>query len=210
MTEEEMVRAVGSDRRRIYSEEVVDEAIKMYESGLMPKEIAKKTGILPGTISGFLCKKGVKAKTHCTSTDMLRAKNLHESGLSNSEIAKKIGCRPETVGNWLETMGIERKKESTRKAKLTAIDLYKSGCEASEISESLGYTRDTIYKWLRLEGIPTHRPARRVIPDEVKKACVQMFRDGHTLREVAEKYGVSIVSVREWARKEEEGNGQEL
>jgi len=139
------------------------------------------------------------------STDVGTLRRLYvDEGLSLAAMAVRLGVVAQTVHNWLVAGGVPRRPSP---GKLRAdiddgeiIRLYtQAGHTAVEIAEQLGCSTSLVYGRLARRGVVRRPRAPRRRPGPTALELGHLYGDcGLSLREVAERYGVSTRAVRGW------------
>jgi len=128
-----------------------------------------------------------------------RLKELYVSGVPLAEIARRLGVHLSTVHYWRRKLGLRRGSGGGRGRRWTKkeLDFIKSNASKltdKEMARCLGRTAEAVkFKRLRL-GI---RRQRRVDKELFKN----LYRQGLTAREIAEKLNVDIKTVYLWGTK---------
>lgn len=95
-----------------WTDEVVDDVVRLYESGLSCSKIGDRYHCSWMTIERRLKERSVKLRGKGSSTDALipQIMELHKQGLSDYEIASELGIGRYAVGYRLQKAGIHRGK----------------------------------------------------------------------------------------------------
>lgn len=127
-----------------------------------------------------------------------KAAELYKSGLTLEEVGKRLGVSHVTIHRDVTEMGLRMrpsgpKVEPGRRAE--AARLYRDGLTLREVGERLGVTADIVLRDLKSLGIKRRRPGpasgERPEFKHRNDAMRAMRKDGATLREIGEVFGVS-------------------
>lgn len=161
-----------------------EEKVKTYAlNGLSAKEIAIKLNYKDTTeIYRVLRKQGIKITGKNPSRNASRnaeIRTLYVEGWTTSTLAEKYGLSTSSIRNICE--GLIKHPKAT-----LGIELIKEGYTAKEITEICGYSRvDSVYTLAKSHGLKVQKANARIY-----EQMRQYKAEGHSMREVAEKFGV--------------------
>ena len=147
-----------------------------------------------------------------TTADVYKVCDMYKGGHTIVDCAKAVGCTYRTAMVWLTDFGLRKSGKSGRPVKFgedvvdKAVKLYKDGKSAQECAEEIGCRVNAIYEWLRKRQVPVHK---KLFSKDTRKAAIEMRRNGAKLREVAEKYGISMGYVNKLCKSCEKGKSAE-
>jgi transposase-like protein len=93
-----------------------------------------------------------------------------------------------------------------RKDILSAVRLVEEGSARRDVLSQFGCSETTLGEWLRVYGSASyHQNKRKTYSKTEKRAVVQAFTNGMSLKEVSIAYGITSVKlIRDWVRQSEE------
>lgn len=71
-----------------------------------------------------------------------------------------------------------------------------NGMTRDEVAKKYHHSTTTVRKMLERYGISQKQGRKALIPKEQRKECNKLYREGATLKELAEKYKVSAATMR--------------
>ena len=102
-------------------------ALKMYQAGKRPGEIANHFGTSASAVSQFLTRNGLAPKHRKVKPHYGKATQMYADGFSVTEIAEKLGLAVSTLSNYFSAHGIRWDAQRTiaryRQALQNAVDL---------------------------------------------------------------------------------------
>ena len=143
-----------------YSEEVRQEAVRLYRSGMTAKQVAAQMGISTGTVWNCCKEAGVekrRAGSHSPHTAEIKttALKLYADGMSVIKVGAAIDIAPATVWLWCRDAGVIRpslQMPYPTEIRDKVVRLHKAGWPASEIANLMKIHRNTIGNWLNKHG----------------------------------------------------------
>lgn len=182
-------------------DEVRGEIIRLYESGLSMDAIAEKFGIGHETVRSVLAKAGIKSRKRVLS-DVEKAEIVRlyvEEGWSLEKIAKKFGITSGGVLYHLKSMGIDRRPQRlSKEMEEKIVELRRQGKSIRDIVLDLDVSTSVVRRVLGdygVEDIAVSENRSDKIPIEVRKAIVEDYENGLSLKEIMKKYDVSISTI---------------
>jgi hypothetical protein len=119
-------------------------------------------------------------------------------------MAARLGVVAETVHNWLVAGGVPRRPSPAKlRADIDDGDIIqlstRQGHTAAEIAEQLGCSTSLVYGRLACRGVDRRPQAPRRRPGPTAQELSHLYGDcGLSLRDLAERYGVTTRAVRGW------------
>jgi DNA invertase Pin-like site-specific DNA recombinase len=180
----------------------------MYRAGRTLQEIGDEFGVTRERVRQLLRKAGVPTLgwrpevVRKTVTPLLEAKIvlLGKRGLTVPDIAQQTGLPRQSVRTYLAANDVkvpraklQRRPQTIEKAFSIAAD-YRAGLKVAEIAVKHGVDAPHIFRLIRIAGV---KPARMKRASELPaEQIVELYSNGATLQEVADKFGASVTAVR--------------
>lgn len=189
--------------------------MELRAQGLNAEQIGKELFFCGAAIRKKVREAGLSEQYHRMSEKSPFEKNrddireMLESGAKYSEIMSRFGVSQTTVRNWRRALGLPPRPLGGGNSLHLNIDelsrLRKSGKTFVEIGRMVGAAGQTVWSNLVKSGTIEHSgndPRRKFPndPEELDKLRA-LLSDGHTNREIGERYGVNISTVSNWRRK---------
>lgn len=139
--------------------------------------------------------------------------NLHSSGKSHAEIVKITNRSLSTVIKYLKLANVYTDEktiytypsnELSKESIDSIIHAVKSanGKNLTNISEELGISRSTVKKYAILSGVDSLAHVRRNrVFDEIKDDLYKSLKSSSSIKEAAEKMGISSTLIYSWTRR---------
>lgn len=122
-----------------------------------------------------------------TESEIERATVLFDSGETYRTIGKIMGLPDYKVQYYLQKGGLRRNNYITPEEKLKIVDLYSSGMSVNEIAIQYDRSKSAVAKIVKNAGLSTKEP---VVKPEWKPEIIEMYRNGATPLEIAQKFGI--------------------
>lgn len=152
------------------SDDVLDQMVVMYETGLTPKEIGEQLGLSHSAVCRNLKAKGFNVvSAHSVTEDKLDEWiELYESGISINELAAHSGFNRNTISKHLQSRGIVLRSggKDNSSGRVSGdmvkewIAQYKSGAVLKRIAKQYGVSDTTVRNHLKKHGVKM-RPGGR-------------------------------------------------
>ena len=127
--------------------------------------------------------------------DKERAAELYKLGLNDREISDVLDCAHETVRRWRVAEGLPHNYHAATPQELI-LQLYEAGKTDKEICDELGIKAGYLCKWRYRRGLPPNpSPEKRQ-----REERIRMLREGCSVREIAEREGVSQDAIYKWLK----------
>lgn len=182
------------------TDEMVDKWVELYQEGKTQKEIAEKYDVSQSTVSRIFREKGIDfpGQNQKVSEETVDEWiELYQEGLSQYDIAKRYGVDQSSVSWRLRRRGIKSSKVKVTEEMVEEwIDLKENGLSCKEIAEEYDVNRSTVSK--RLKETPEHekmKPGNMKITSDIIDEWVDLYEEGMTQEDIAEKYGVAQSTV---------------
>lgn len=176
----------------------------LYESGMTVQEVATELECSHTTVKQALDEHGIEVRRKTFSEEeQRRIVKLYESGLTQQEVAEKIGCSLETVRQVRRKHGVKvRQRFFSAEERRRMADLHRGGLSHAKIADKFGCRPSVVTKVLAREDSPKKRTDKRFkLSDQKRRRIVDLYEKGLTQKEIAEKCGCSIETVRRIRRK---------
>jgi transposase len=193
----------GDKERKVITPELVEEWVRLYNSGQSARAIAQKYGFGKTAVNNHLRKAGVVfRKTVITHDDELAWKEAYEAGRSLQSIADEWHANDETVRIRLLKLGIKMRSVGGR-AKVAPgqeakwAEQYRSGKTIEEIASLDGVGSATVRTHLKKLGVEirSRSVARTRVTDDLVREWIDGYRSGLSTVQLAERYGFSNVTI---------------
>ena len=212
-----------SPSRRFFTQEQEEEVALHYAAGMSIPEIASMFGTSVTTIRSALIRQDVPLRS--IRSDLWKvshralsrkeedeATSAYESGMTLAEIGEVFGVDQTTVGQFTEAKRRAGKKIWTKglseEQEKALIGAYLSGSSGVVLAEAFGVARKTVYDILERHGIKkresgSHMMAKKGFPDvsqhvirpEDMPYLTRLYREGLSLEEIAEMFGVHLTTI---------------
>lgn len=148
---------------------------------------------------------------HYTSENDAEIARLYRDGLTTYDIAKRFGVSPTPIRRALERQGVEVRPsgkrprwKNTPEQREQVMALYRQGIGVEKIAKQIGCRSEHISAVLadsdvRVRPFGTHA---RKLTDEQVEQIVAEYQAGAKLTGLANKYGTSYVTIRNWLVRE--------
>ena len=205
-----------------YPQEVKNQAIKMFKSGMIAVRIAEKLEINTRTVSNWLPpykeKHNIKTKRQPHPQEVKnKAIEMFKSGMITERIAEELEVPKQTASDWLhpykEKYNIRKKwQPHPHEVKNKAIKMFKSGMIAVRIAEELEITTRTVSNWLYPYKEKHNRPRqkRRRYSKEQRSTVIKMFFEDHkTNAQISKNLKIPAGIISNWVNGHKIKNGLE-
>ncbi|GEM_PF-3141185 len=191
-------------RGRKISLNMIMKWVGLYEEGLTQKEIAEMYDVCQGTVSNKLREQGIKGrwlslKKNIPDDVLEQWERLYKQGVSLTEITRIYGVSYKTVSSKLTKKGVLPIKKDTKEIKDELVEewvsLYKSGLTQKEIAERYDISPTKISEKLREKNVQIRRGRPNEVSEEDVNLWIDLYNEGETLKNIAEKYNVSLGTV---------------
>jgi DNA-binding NarL/FixJ family response regulator len=185
-------------------EKYSDDVILLLKKGTPRTEIAQKYNVSKSTVFNFIHLYGINEpiKKTCDEHENFIQKAFHD-GKTLTEIAKQLNCCPETISRYIRKKGLKRsqkniiKKSFLNSNRELVFKLYQDGLSGDEIASKLNVSKQSIYSCIkRFKFVRTKKMAE--YPSVFKgydKELLQMRKNGMTLKQIANIFGVKDNTV---------------
>lgn len=198
------LEAAGVLRKKIFAtEEMVDEWVEAYTSGVSPYELAKTYGFNDETIRMHLKRRGVEMRPvggplQYDHANDIEWQGMYLLGASVREVSERYGASETTVSVRLRQMGTPMRKASETNQQVTEsiadtwVRQYESGMSSVQIAEESGFTSTTVLEYLHRAGVDTGP----IITSEDASDIKRRYEAGETIQTLSSDYGVTDTYIR--------------
>ncbi len=138
---------------------------------------------------------------------------LYDEVRSTTKIAKKLGVCTSSIRNWMIEYGIQRRSSSECQLKKGVIKPSKERLEylywelrlsTTQIAKQINVVTACVRNWMQEYKIPRRTNSDSQLSSGIKPSRKQLvdiyYKKKMSLVEIARKYGVSIVTISNWAK----------
>lgn len=166
-------------------QDILQQAIQLYESGLTIKQVAEKLGHKKDTVAYWLRSRGaaLRPRSAFVLTDEKTEKSLEllAQGLSMAEVARQVGVSAPVIQRLAEQHNIDRSKNPVQIYAKDITAKFAAGVMAKDLAVEYNTTTATIYSCMDRAGVDAAslgklaRPARtqeeayRAAADSIKR-----------------------------------------
>lgn len=148
---------------------------------------------------------------------------LYNQGLNDGQIARKLYVSRDAIKSWRRSRKLPANAEQGEKPGISdkehqrRLDYYNQGLTDREIGEEVGLSKSGVAYWRGSYDLPANRErgdndgqGGPSISKAEHNARLNLWKDGLTDREIAERRGVSHTAIGEWRRKHGLDNSKRL
>ena len=211
-----------------FSEEDIQNIIKMYLDGARIRDIAKKFSITTSTVTRYINKYDIPKRKHRLNknelkggTDMARKSKLTEEQIQelieiykNNDIGIKYICDKFSIDKKTLYRLIDKYNIPTR-IKITIlteeiereiVELYKQGEPIKDIFDKFSIDKKILYRLIDKYNIPKRgagNKTRTLISEETEKEIIKMYQNGEPVKDIAKKFSASLGAINYYIAKNE-------
>ena len=157
---------------------------------------------------------------HSTLEQKREAIRLAVEGRSFKDVARELDISPLSVSHWVRAAEkrtgqkiAPRQQSFTLEKKREAILLAAEGRRFSDVARELDISLSSVSNWVRAEEQRTGQkiaPRKQSFTLEKKREAILLAVEGRSFTDVARELDISLSSVSNWVRVEEQRTGQKI
>jgi hypothetical protein len=129
----------------VYSKEVIEEAIKLYQDGFSLKTISKKTGVNQQSLYYHTRKLNIKKGARLPTEKVLKKYEMYCRGFPMTQIAEEFGVTRQAISLIFRKHGFKQPEHHVNKDTINKVQMHLDGKTPEQIADSYGCSINCVY-----------------------------------------------------------------